>query len=128
AVTGHSTGVSTTPISGQEGIALEDNRVYLIAAGLKMFNDHPLVGVGFGGYQQAMLTTYRSFLPRGYTDSVSHTSLVTVLAEQGALGIVLLVLFLLALALEALRARSRRDRWAFWSTVPATLIIPIFLY
>jgi O-antigen ligase len=115
-------------IPGDQGVSLADNRVYLVAAGWKMFVDHPVVGVGFGGYQHAMLTAYRSFLPQGYTDSVSHTSLVTVLAEQGVLGVVLLVLFLVVLAREALVARSRRDGWSFWSTLPATLIIPIFLY
>jgi len=128
AVTGHSAGPSTTPIPGQEGIALEDNRVYLVAAGLKMFRDHPALGVGFGGYQNAMLTTYRSFLPQGYTDSVSHTSLITVLAEQGVVGAVLLVLFLLQLARDALGARNRHDAWSFWSTLPGTLVIPIFLF
>jgi O-antigen ligase len=119
---------SASAIPGDQDVSLADNRVYLVKAGWQMFVDHPVGGVGFGGYQHAMLTTYRSFLPPGYTDAVSHTSLVTVLAEQGVIGIVLLVLFLLALAREALVARARNDRWAFWSTLPATLIIPIFLY
>ena len=115
-------------IPGEEGVSLADNRVYLVKAGWKMFLDHPLTGVGFGGYRQQMLTAYRSFLPPGYTDSVSHTSAVTVLAEQGAVGVVLLFLFLVVLAREALQARARPDAWSFWSTLPATLIIPIFLY
>jgi len=115
-------------IPGSEGVSLADNRVYLVKAGWQMFVDHPVLGVGFGGFQQSMLTTYRYFLPEGYTDSVSHTSLVTVLAEQGTLGVVLLVSFLLVLAWEAVRSRNRPGRWSFWSTLPATLIIPIFLY
>ena len=115
-------------IPGNEDVSLADNRVYLVRAGWSMFVDHPLSGVGFGGFQHAMLGAYKSFLPKGYTDSVSHTSLVTVLAEQGLIGVLLLAAFLLALAWEALAARRRQDRWAFWSTLPATLIIPIFLY
>lgn len=119
---------SAAAIPGEEDVSLADNRVYLVKAGWKMFVDHPLTGVGFGGYRQAMLTTYRSFLPQGYTDSVSHTSAMTVLAEQGVIGALLLLVFLCVLAWEALKARSRRDAWSFWSTVPATLVIPIFLY
>ena len=115
-------------IPGSEDVSLADNRVYLVKAGWKMFVDHPLGGVGFGGYQHEMLTAYRYFLPQGYTDSVSHTSLVTVLAEQGLIGVALLVLFLVVLAWEALTARREDGPWAFWSILPASLIVPIFLY
>ena len=115
-------------IPGNQDVSLADNRVYLVRAGWSMFVDHPVSGVGLGGFQHAMLTAYKSFLPPGYTDSVSHTSLVTLLAEQGLIGVLLFTAFLLALAWEALGARRRPDRWAFWSTLPATLVIPIFLY
>jgi len=112
----------------QAEVAGDDNRKYLIAAGMKMAADHPVFGVGFGGFQQALLTTYSYFLPAVYTDSVSHTSLVTVLAEQGIVGAVLMLAFLIQLAREALAARARRDAWSLWAIAPATLIIPIFLY
>jgi len=127
AVTGGQVDQSSA-IPGNEDVSLADNRVYLVKAGWSMFIDHPIGGVGVGGFQHAILTTYRSFLPEGYTDSLSHTSLVTVMAEQGLVGLVLFLLFLCALAWEALAARARRDRCAFWSTLPAVLIIPIFLY
>jgi len=123
---GHGGDATAQPGPGQDPVA--DNRVYLIQAGLAMFKAHPVLGVGFGGYQQALLTTYRQFLPKGYTDSVSHTSLVTVLAEQGVFGLVLLILFLLQLAREALTVRVRAGPWSFWSAVPAAVIIPIFLF
>jgi len=125
-VTGHHTSAG----AGQHQVAAasDDNRKYLIAAGLKMTIDHPVVGVGFGGYQHALLTTYNRFLPAAYTDSVSHTSMVTVVAEQGILGALLMLAFLIQLAREALIARRRRDGWSLWATIPATLIIPIFLY
>jgi hypothetical protein len=126
-VTGtHKSEASAPPI--ESGVALEDNRVFLVAAGLKMFTDHPVSGVGFGGYQHALLTTYRSFLPEGYTDSVSHTAVVTVLAEQGVVGLLLLTLFLLLLAREAWVARRRRDGWAVWATLSAAMVVPILLY
>jgi len=126
-VTGTHHSTSSTP-GFENGVALEDNRVFLVAAGVKMFTDHPLVGVGYGGYQHALLTTYRRFLPAGYTDSVSHTSVITVLAEQGILGALLLFAFLLQLAREAWSARRRKDDWAAWTTIAAALVVPIFLY
>lgn len=125
----HNTASSSQPAtSGNGASALDDNRRYLISAGLTMFKDHPITGVGFGGYQRAILTTYNRFLPSGYTDSVSHTSFVTTLAEQGVIGALLLVAFLLLLARESLEARGRRDAWSVWSSLPALLVIPIFLY
>jgi O-antigen ligase len=112
----------------QAAVVSDDNRKYLIGAGLKMAADHPIFGVGFGGYQHAILTTYRRFLPPAYTDSVSHTSMVTVLAEQGIIGALLMLAFLVQLAREALAARARRDAWSLWVTVPAVVVIPIFMY
>ena len=112
--------------------AVDDNRRYLVAAGLKMFAEHPAIGVGFGGYQHALLTTYRYFVPGNRTgpnlDSLSHTSIVTVLAEQGVSGTLPFIVFLILLGSEAWGARQRRDDFAVWSTIPATLIIPIFAY
>src|SRR5207302_8851523 len=118
--------------AGHNQFAAEDNRVYLIRAGLQMFANHPATGVGFGGYQHALLTMYRGLLPRNLNpanlDTLSHSSLVTVMAEQGILGTVLFLAFLLALGIEAWRARGVKGDWAVWATIPATLVIPIFVY
>lgn len=122
----HHSGAAPTPVDN--GIALGDNRVFLVAAGLKMFADHPLFGVGLGGYQHALLTTYSRFLPPAYTDSVSHTAVITVLAEQGVVGALLLLLLLLQLAREAWAARRRKDGWEVWTTISAAMVVPIFLY
>ena len=76
-------------------LPLDEERRYLIAAGLQMFIDHPVAGVGFGGFQHALVTHYRNFLvPAIYSDTLSHTSFVTILAEQGLIGEALLLLFL----------------------------------
>jgi putative inorganic carbon (hco3(-)) transporter len=128
AITGTTHNVTTAAASGQDAVALEDNRKYLVAAGLSMFAGHPITGVGFGGYQHQLLTAYRHFLPPGYTDSVSHTSFVTVMAEQGMIGTLLLVAFLFQLAREALASRRRGDPWAPWAALPAMLVVPIFLF
>lgn len=112
----------------QAPVVSDDNRRYLIAAGLKMGLDHPAFGVGFGGYQHALLTTYKRFLPAVYTDSVSHTSVVTVFAEQGVIGLILMLAFLVELAREALALRNRHGPWSLWTTAAGILVIPIFLY
>ena len=110
----------------------DDNRVYLIHAGLAMFAQHPITGVGFGGYQNALMTAYRSYLPPNRSganlDTLSHAALVTIMAEQGVVGTVLFLAFLLALAVESWRGRRRGGPWAPWVTIPATLIVPIVVY
>ena len=55
---------------------------YLIGAGVRMFADHPVLGVGFGGYQNAIKTSYHSFIPANIPnpDTVSHTAFVTIAA------------------------------------------------
>jgi putative inorganic carbon (hco3(-)) transporter len=70
-------------------LPLDSERHYLIAAGLQMFYDHPIFGIGFGGFHDAILGPYSGFILSGYTTSESHTSLVTILAELGLIGLVL---------------------------------------
>lgn len=128
AVTGTTHNVRTSSQLTQGDVTLEDNRKYLVAAGLKMLSDHPIAGVGFGGFRHAILTAYQSFLPPHYIDSVSHTSLITVLAEEGLIGGLIFLAFLVLLALEAVRTWWRRDALALWVTLPAFSILPILLY
>jgi O-antigen ligase len=116
----------------QNKYAIEDNRTYLIAAGLQMFRDHKIIGVGFGGYQHAITTTYRSYLPTNRNaanlDTLSHAAIVTVMAEQGVVGTILLLAFFVALGLELWRARQLHGPWALWATVPGALIVSILVY
>lgn len=127
AVTGTAQNISGGSPAGPAGdtFALEDNRRYLIGAGVRMFADHPVFGVGFGGYQHAIKTAYSGFIPANVPnpDTVSHTAFVTVAAEQGLVGLALLLVFLVMLGLEAWRARGN-----LWALVPATVIVPIVLY
>ncbi len=73
-------------------------RPYLVEAGLNMFTDHPVTGVGAGGYQQAFQDDYYDYKdPKIKANvTISHTSLVTIMAELGLIG-------LAALAFLALR-------------------------
>jgi len=118
-------GTSNSQISGSN---LDLVRVYLINAGWQMFVDHPVAGVGFGGYQHALTTTYKRFLPQTPPATLSHTALVTLLAEEGAAGILLFVGFLILLATETIPALRGRSEWREWIVVPAVLLLPILAF
>ncbi len=66
--------------------ALEE-REYLIQGGWQMFLDHPLVGVGVGGFQKSLRGPYSDFIWPGYEETYSHTSVITILAELGLVGL-----------------------------------------
>jgi putative inorganic carbon (hco3(-)) transporter len=87
-----------------DGFGALGQREFLIRAGVEMFKDNPLTGVGSGNYQNSIIVTYFHFVPywaRG--TSLSHTSLVSIMAELGILGIAafLLVSTKLAITLAA---------------------------
>ena len=66
-------------------------RPYLLRAGWNMFLDHPLSGVGLGSFPVVYRSDYREFFSYyGASGVASHTSAVTVLAELGVIGVVLL--------------------------------------
>lgn len=63
-------------------------RTYLIAGGWDMFLDNPVTGVGTSGFQSQLLANYNSLIPYwGFDVSLSHTSVITVAAETGLLGL-----------------------------------------
>jgi O-antigen ligase len=103
-------------------------RIYLIRAGLQMFRDHPIAGVGFGGYQHALVTTYSYFLPPNPPATLSHSSGVTMMAEQGLIGVLIFVVFLVQLLREVIASIGRRAKWRLWIVTPAVLIVPILVY
>ncbi len=75
------------------GLEAAGARPYLVEAGLAMFKDRPVAGVGAGNYQAAFEADYLHFKdPKIKADiTMSHTSLVTMMAELGALGLIGLV-------------------------------------
>jgi putative inorganic carbon (hco3(-)) transporter len=113
---------------GLAGVELDPVRTYLIQAGWQMFRDHPLTGVGFGGFQHALLTTYKSFLPANPPATLSHTSAITILSEQGLIGGLLFLAFLALLLREVVDSLVRRTPWRLWIVIPAVLIAPILAY
>jgi putative inorganic carbon (HCO3(-)) transporter len=65
-------------------------RPYLVKAGLNMFADHPVTGVGVGGYQYSFENDYFRYKdPKIKANiTISHTSVVTIMAELGLVGVV----------------------------------------
>ena len=105
--------------------AFADNRRYLVEAGAAMFRDHPVLGVGYGAFQNELNTTYKSLIPNNLAtrDIASHTGFVTIAAEMGVVGLILFLGFLFLFAREAFRYRSN-----IWVLVPAAVLIPILFY
>jgi O-antigen ligase len=71
------------------GLEASGARPYLVRAGLNMFADHPLTGVGAGGYQSSFENDYLRYKDPKIKANItmSHTSLVTIMAELGVIGL-----------------------------------------
>ncbi len=125
-ITGAEVSVPNAPATeGGGDTVLADNRRYLVEAGIKMFRDHPVLGVGYGGYQHQLSTTYKSLIPANLPnpDVASHTGFVTIASEMGVVGLLLFLIFLFQLGREAFV--SRGDPWVL---LPAMLIVPILMF
>lgn len=74
-------------------------RQFLIEAGWEMFKDNPLAGVGSGNYQHALITSYLHLIPVWARTTLSHTSLVSFMAELGLIGLSLFAFVLMRVAI-----------------------------
>jgi len=83
----------------QDLTSIGSERLYLIKVGLRMFQDYPLWGVGLGAFQTTFLTRYIDYKTVGDGVTLSHNSLITVMAELGCLGLISFCLFFLSLIL-----------------------------
>ncbi|EHQ92006.1 O-antigen ligase family protein [Desulfosporosinus youngiae] len=69
------------------------HREYLWRAGMSMVRDYPLTGIGVGAFGVAFTTIYPYFNPYStFYVSLSHTAVLTVLAETGFIGFTVLYL------------------------------------
>ncbi|HWQ41209.1 MAG TPA: O-antigen ligase family protein [Desulfosporosinus sp.] len=94
------------------GIGALGQREFLIKGGWAMFIEHPLTGVGLGNFQWAIEHPYHYLVPWSDAVTRSHTSLVTVAAEMGILGILGMVVFLLLLVGMNLRVSYQMNAYA----------------
>ncbi len=81
----------------EQGLELYDlgTRKGLLLGGALMLLSNPVLGVGAGGFQAVMISRFLDFLPWGiHSATLSHTHVVTVLAELGIVGFIILCVFL----------------------------------
>ncbi|MDR3587452.1 MAG: O-antigen ligase family protein [Desulfosporosinus sp.] len=84
--------------------AASTERKYLVTSGFQMFKQHPIAGIGLGGFPHTMLTTYASLVQNGVINS--HTALLTTAAELGIIGLGILTVFFIYLYGRLPRVRS----------------------
>ena len=98
----------STPIDGlANALPLDRIRRYLLRAGVAMFIDHPITGVGVGGFQPMMLGPYADFIPLGYRSqptTLAHTDVIRIAAEEGVVGLLAFGALLLGVVLAFRRA------------------------
>ena len=105
-------------------------RSTLVRNGIEIALDHPLIGVGIGGFQQAYAEKL-DLKTRRPPAAASHTTPVTVAAETGFPGLVLLAWFVAAAALAAFRGGRdatlvRATSWAAGLAVAAIAVQSLF--
>ena len=107
-------------------LPIDSVRQYLIGAGLIMFADHPIFGVGFGAFSQSLAGgAYAGLVPLGVDTTASHTSLITIVAETGLVGLALVLLtgFFFVRSMVRSRFQSSLER----TLVLAPLIALLFI-
>jgi putative inorganic carbon (HCO3(-)) transporter len=88
---------------------LTGGRYYLAQGGIRMFEDHPLTGVGLGDFPLAYYPKYRDrHASKVLRDS--HTTPITFLAEEGILGVLAYLAVLVTFFATALRADRREHQ------------------
>jgi hypothetical protein len=104
--------------TGPLGATGVGSRGKLVSEGLGIAVDHPLVGVGLGGFKQAYAE--RLDLPRrSPKKAASHTTPVTVAAESGFPGLLLLAWLVAAVAwvvVRLARVGGTLPRAALWAS------------
>ncbi|MDR1320949.1 MAG: O-antigen ligase family protein [Gracilibacteraceae bacterium] len=78
-------------------------RVYLWRAAAAIFRDHPGLGTGLGTFQTVFLSDYASFRTLSDGPTLSHTSLLTIAAELGSAGLLLVLLLVVSLSWTVFR-------------------------
>ncbi len=105
-------------------------REYLWRSGIAMVRDHPVVGIGVGAFGVAFTTIYPYFNPYStFYVSLSHTAILTVLAETGIIGFTVLY-FLFGKTLQRgwdISRTIRHERLRFLNASIVAGVIAIFI-
>ncbi len=87
--------LATLPVEATQGTL--HNRTQIWKAGLRVFRTHPLLGIGAGGFPEAVRPQL-GVPPREGHRYVAHNSYLSILVECGIVGLGLFTLFLAILA------------------------------
>jgi O-antigen ligase len=101
-------------------------RQYLIASGITMFKENPVLGVGLSGFQTVMETRFLELIQNGV--SRSHTVLVTTAAELGTIGLGILGVFFIVLFSQlprVLRTQSFAYQYSLYQTQTYKIIFGV---
>ncbi|MFC1490451.1 O-antigen ligase family protein [Candidatus Latescibacterota bacterium] len=81
------------------------SRISLIKAGISMWKDHPILGVGGGGFRYYSYDYIDPNMPRVVADTVdAHTLQAKILAEQGLVGFTFAVWFFFTVLFDGIRS------------------------
>ena len=124
----HPVNIDQTPsLTFLDKLPLDSVRHYLIGAGLIMFVQHPIFGIGFGAFSQALTGPYSAFVPQGFHTTASHTSIVSILAETGLFGLAIVLVFVVSFVRSTVEAVRRNGLQRTLSLAPALAILVIVL-
>jgi hypothetical protein len=113
-------------LHGHSANRVTSDRLHLIRLGERVVEHHPLLGAGIGGFARAALAGTAH--PYRLTGAASHTTPVTMIAEQGPLGLVLYLLVLAAVASAALRQAGDRGLRLTLAAAFAALVTSSLFY
>ena len=108
-------------------LPLDSVRQYLVGSGLIMFVDHPLFGIGFGYFSEALRGPYAGLVPAGVDNTASHTSVITIVAETGLVGLAIVLVTGLSFVRESIRAIGRARAGRVLVLAPAVGLLLIVL-
>lgn len=112
----------------KEGLgALDQQRPYLIKAGLDMFQHHKIYGIGLGGYGQEFLKHYLSYKTVEGGATLSHTTVVTIAAELGILGLAALCIVTIMIFWTYRQVFLRSKAWGLYAAGAVGVLAAIFL-
>jgi O-antigen ligase len=108
---------------------ITSGRVYLIQAGGRMFEKHPLAGLGLATFPVAF-PSYRGSRTESLAVRDSHTTVVTVAAEQGLIGLAALTGLLVTFFGTTLRKRrfGADRRLYLWQAALVACVLSVFVH
>jgi len=84
-------------------------RLYLWQAAIAIFQDHPILGAGLGSFQTVFLRDYIALKNVADGATLSHTTVLTIAAELGVVGLAVLAALWIALLVRLISLYSMNN-------------------